>query len=467
MRSRQPKAAALTVEVRIDAVTSDGFGQGLVGERTVRVKNALPGESVRARVLKRRKGEWLSEAFEVHDQSALRSKPACVSYPRCGGCAMAHISYAAQVELKEQHLLDALAQHGVQPGCLNAATVGPQFNYRTKARFGVRVVAGQTLVGFRESFSNRVGRMNACLTLVPRLSALIEPLKLLISQLSCPGRIPQIEVAAGDSSCALIIRHLEPLSALDLTRIEDFARTQNVDCFGQSAGYDSVALIASCCPAAAFGQAGVQTSAECAVETTGKDAGDSAERYLSYSNPDYGVHFLFRPMDFTQVNLTMNRQLVRAAIAGLSAPKGTRVLDLFCGIGNFSLALAASGLEVTGLESSAESIDRARLNAARNGLQARCEFAVQDLYDAGCLNPGRAPYVLLDPPRSGAGPNLQSWVRAGWVERIAYVSCSPESFAADAAVLIRAGFELEQAGIFDMFPHTAHVETLGVFQRKW
>ncbi|MEM8769720.1 MAG: methyltransferase domain-containing protein, partial [Pseudomonadota bacterium] len=193
----------------------------------------------------------------------------------------------------------------------------------------------------------------------------------------------------------------------------------------------------------------------------------AASDTLNYENPDFGLNFRFKAMDFTQVNLAMNRKLVRTAVLKLQAESGSRVLDLFCGIGNFSLALAAQGYDVLGVEAAAEAIDRARLNARLNGLEARCEFAVQDLYDADCLNLGKADYLLLDPPRSGAGPNLRAWLDNSEARRGVYVSCSPASFASDAAVLQQAGFVLEQVGIYDMFPHTAHVETLGVFQKPW
>jgi 23S rRNA (uracil1939-C5)-methyltransferase len=237
----------------------------------------------------------------------------------------------------------------------------------------------------------------------------------------------------------LILRHLDPITRRDLAHIDQFSRSHRVRCFGQSGGYETITPISA----------------------------NAHQPYLSYGNADYGLHFLFRPADFTQVNLAMNRKLVRAALAGLRAPAGARVLDLFCGIGNFTLALAATGLEAVGIEAAAQSIERARMNADHNGLGGRCEFVVQDLYDADCLNLGRAEYLLLDPPRSGAGPNLPAWVDSSGADRIAYVSCSPESFAVDAKALCRNGFELEEVGIFDMFPHTAHVETLGVFQKRW
>jgi len=352
---------------------------------------------------------------------------------------MQHLDYAAQIRLKESLLLTTLEQHRVVPERLAPATTGPRYHYRSKARLGVRAVGEDVLVGFRESFSSRVTRMDACPALTPALSNLIGPLRSLVASMSRPDRVPQIEVAAGDDATALVLRHLTPLTAEDSVRIAAFGERFRVRCYTQSGGYDTV----------------IPASAE------------AHQPYLGYGNADFGLHFCFSPTDFTQVNMAMNRRLVRAAVDALSAPPDCRVLDLFCGIGNFSLALAASGLRVKGLESSVEAIDRARLNAARNGLDGRCEFAVQDLYDADCPAPGQAEYVLLDPPRSGAGPTLTAWLASGDVQRIVYVSCSPASFATDAATLCGNGYALEQVGIFDMFPHTAHVETLGVFQKRW
>ena len=436
-RAKMPRE----VQVRISSLGDDGFGRGAVGERQVRIKNALTDEAVTARVLKRRKGEWLAEAFEIDGPpSGDRQMPACGYFPRCGGCAVQHLNYPAQLALKEEGLRQALAAESVAADSFEQPVHGPRFNYRTKARFGVRVVGGEVLLGFRESFSNRVGRMSACLTLVEPLSDLLVPLKHLISGLSAPERIPQVEIAAGDGEeTAFILRHLEALTEVDRHAIAEFSTLQRTRAYTQSGGYETV----------------VPASAR--AETP----------YLGYRNPDFGLHFLFAPMDFTQVNLAMNRKLVQAAVLGLGAPAGARVLDLFCGIGNFTLPLAASGLEVCGLEASPAAIERARMNALHNGLAARCEFAVQDLYDADCPIPGRADYLILDPPRSGAGPNLPVWLEATGATRIAYVSCSPGSFAKDARIIVSAGFSLEQVGIYDMFPNTAHVETLGIFQKSW
>ncbi len=435
-RRRLPQELTVTIE-RLD---DDGCGLSAVDERRIRTKNALADEVAEVRVLRRRKGEWLAEAQQIENPSVDRREPACRYFPRCGGCAMQHLAYDAQLALKERGLLDALSAVGVEPLRVLPPTRGPRYHYRTKARFGVRQVGGRILVGFRESFSNRVGRMDHCLTLTESLAELLAPLKALIEGLSAPDRIPQVEVAAGDRDQALLFRHLDPLTAEDESAISRFATRHGVRCFSQSGGYDTVRPI---------------------------DAMAAASDTLSYANPDFGLNFRFKAMDFTQVNLAMNRKLVRAAVLNLQAVPGAQVLDLFCGIGNFSLALAAQGYRVRGLEAAPDAIERAWLNARLNRLEERCEFAVQDLYHPDCLHLGRADYLLLDPPRSGAGPNLGAWLDGSGARRVVYVSCSPASFASDALVLKQAGFVLEQVGIYDMFPHTAHVETLGVFQKSW
>lgn len=422
----------------IETVDGDGLGMATVGDRRLRVKNALPGELAQARILKRRSGEWLAEAHRIDSASPDRTRPACPYYPRCGGCVLQHLETDRQMALKTSRLLGLLSHQGVTPERVNDPTLGPRYHYRSKARFGVRVVGGQVLVGFRETFSNRVGRMASCLTLTTGLARLPGALKGLIAGLSAPHCIPQVEVAEGTDACAMILRHLEPFTEEDRRRIEAFSKDEGVRCYGQSGGYETVEPLST----------------------------NARERYLGYANSEFGLHFLFDPRDFTQVNLEMNTKLVRAAVTGLNAPGDASVLDLFCGIGNFSLALASAGCRVRGVEASQASIDRAAMNACHNGLERWCEFAQMDLYDADCLEPGLAAFMVLDPPRSGAGPNLSGWLRSAVVERVAYVSCSPESFASDAGVLCRAGFSLEQVGIFDMFPHTAHVETLGIFQRR-
>ncbi len=436
------------IAVEVSRLGNDGFGvagvaggpvDGVAFQREVHVKNALPGERVEAKVLKRRRGLWLAEAQSVlASHSPARVAPPCSNFPRCGGCAMQHLRYDEQILLKQRRLEQALSVSGVVPKSWVPPRLGPRLHYRTKARFGVRLVAEQVLVGFRESFSNRVGRMNDCCTLIPAFSDLLPDLKEVLTRISIPGRIPQIEVAAGDTRRALLVRHLADFTAKDRASLVEFAERQDVSLFSQSGGYDSILPM--------------------------NRLTDSP--YLGYANHDYGLYFRFLPWDFTQVNLTMNRSLVSSALLALAAEPGEVVVDLFCGIGNFSLALAATGTIVRGLESSAGAVERAEMNARLNGLQRRCEFVKLDLYDPACQSLGEARYLLLDPPRSGAGENLGPWLASSRPERAVYVSCDPGSFAKDAATFKQHGYALEQVGIYDMFPHTAHVETLGLFVRS-
>ena len=432
-RSRVPRE----IEAQITELGSDGLGRAFHGERGLRVKNALVGETVTAKVLKRKKGLWFTEAYDITDSAPSRVAPACPNFPRCGGCAMQHLDYHAQLELKQQHVCDLLEAAEIRPQQIVEPTMGPRLHYRTKARLGVKLVGEHLLVGFRESFSNRVGRMSECQTLIPAFSRLIEPLRNLIASLSIVNRIPQVELASGDNQRALILRHLEQLTEADRLLLKNFGELHNIEVYLQSGNYDSIVSV------------GGGTKIAC----------------LGYANCDFGLHFQFLPWDFTQVNLQMNRQLVLAALSAMNAPAGSLVLDLFCGIGNFSLALARKGHRVIGYEAAQGCVDRAQMNARRNGLSHRCEFQIADLYDAACAELPDADYLLLDPPRSGAGVNLKRWLASIAPERVVYVSCEPKSFASDATIFGQLGYQLEQVGIFDMFPHTAHVETLGVFSR--
>jgi 23S rRNA (uracil1939-C5)-methyltransferase len=429
------------VEVTVDALSADGLGEASFeldsGERRpVRARNALPGETVTVRVLKRRGGAWFGEAVTPDAAAPSRQVPPCEVFPRCGGCALQHLDYPAQLAHKSARLRAELERAGVRPARLRDPVSCGQFHYRYKARLGVRVVGGELLVGFRESYSSRVARMSDCKTLAPPFVRMLPQLRDALAGLSRPDRVPQVELAGGDREFAVIVRHLCELDGADRARLRDFGRITGMRVFLQSGGYDSVV-----------------------------ELDPASTPFLSYANPDFGLCYRFLPTDFTQVNPLVNRALVRTAILALAPEPGARATDLFCGIGNFSLALARRGLDVRGYESAAGAVERARLNARANGLTPRAEFAVADLYDAECPDLPESEYLLLDPPRSGAGPNLARWARSPALQRIAYVSCNPVTFAADAAVLQAQGFVLEQAGIFDMFPHTAHVETLGLFGR--
>jgi 23S rRNA (uracil1939-C5)-methyltransferase len=434
MASRQPRR----VEVAVTGLSEEGLGEGVALQRTILVRDALPGEHVTAIVRKRRGGIWYAEAESRTAGAPDRVVPPCPAFPRCGGCTLQHLEYGAQLAHKQSTLLDLLAMQGVVAERVRAPVAGPRFYYRHKARLGVRVVDGAVLVGFREGFSNRVARMSACHTLARPLADALPELGHTLAALSIADRIPQVEVAAGDTESAFIVRHLAPLSVADEAGLAEFAAAPGRHVYLQPAGYDSIRAL-------------------------------DAERgmsYLNYGNPESGLLFDFLPTDFTQVNPVINRALVQAAVLGLDPRPGDRVDDLFCGIGNFALALARRGAYVRGFESGAGAVARAEHNATRNGLAHRAEFAVQDLYHPSGAWTADARLLLIDPPRSGAGPNLHAWTAGAALERIAYVSCNPRTFATDAAVLRARGFRLAEVGIFDMFPHTAHVETLGLFVRS-
>ncbi len=423
------------VELRITGVDADGRGLGELDGRPIRVKNALPGEQVRARLLRRRRGEWWGEADAVLAASPARHPAPCPQFPRCGGCAVQQIDGAAQLAAKQARLLELLAAGGVEAGRLRPPVAGPSYHYRTKARLGVRLVGDAPLIGFREHLSNRVARMDDCLVLTPRLGRLIEPLKALVDGLSVRDAVPQIELAAGDDGCALVLRHLRPFAAGDLDALRRFSVHFGVALLTQAGGPETAALLS---------------------------APSGWTQQLGYAIPAFGLYLNFHPLDFTQVNLALNQRLVADVVRSLGPARGLTA-DLFCGIGNFSLPLARRGHRVLGLEGDVGCIDRAKRNAVLNGLRGRCEFAVADLYQTPEL-PARLGAVLVDPPRSGLGSTLVEAL-AGRTNRLAYVSCNPVTFARDARQLADLGFSLSEAVVYDLFPQTAHIEAFGLFER--
>jgi 23S rRNA (uracil1939-C5)-methyltransferase len=431
------RRGARQVELTIEALTDDGLGEGRFESRIVRARNALPGETVAVAVRKRQAGIWYGEAEQPENVAPTRQLPACSAFPRCAGCVLQHLEYQQQLEHKTARLLTELAQAGVEAACVRSPVSANQLHYRYKARLGVRVVGEEVLIGFREGFNSRIARVGECRTLAHAFVAVLPALKDALQRLRRPDRIPQIEIAGGDREVAIVVRHLTDLDQREQRTLLDFARSTGSRVYLQPGGYDTVRRL---------------------------DAGGG--EYLSYALTDFGLCYRFLPTDFIQVNPFINRALVRSALLGLAPQPQSTVTDLFCGIGNFSLALARQGVRVRGFESSPAAVERARFNTLVNGLCGRAEFAVADLYDARCPSLPEAEYLLLDPPRSGAGPNLQRWASSPRLERIAYVSCNPRTFAADAAVLVDQGFNLQEVGIFDMFPHTAHVETLGIFARS-
>ena len=433
------------VEVDVDALGPDGLGRAHYGERAIRVRNALPGETVTARVLKRKRGTFMADGISVAHPHADRVRSSCAHFPRCGGCSHHHIAYDAQLTAKSETLAAQLERVGVAPRTWLAPVTAGRLHYRRKARLGVRLVGERVLVGFRESFSNRVAQLEQCVTLTPEVSRLLQPLGRALTSMSIPDKVPQIEVAQGESGPranrpTLIVRHLSPFAEEDLDAWRRFELRHDVEIVLQPGGYDTMVTLSGGPPSP-----------------------------LGYDVPGSGLHFVFRPEQFIQVNLRANREMIRQALCLLPGLRGARVVDLFCGIGNFSLPLARAGASVVGYEAAEDAVETARENALTNRVAA--EFRTADLYRGDELDTrlvsslAQADALVLDPPRSGAGPLLAEWLRVFGGDAVLYVSCNPETFADDARVLEHAGFRLDRVGIFDMFPNTAHVETMGLFVR--
>jgi 23S rRNA (uracil1939-C5)-methyltransferase len=428
------------IDVDVTQLSESFDGIAAFDGRDVRVRATLPGEHVTARVLKRHRGTWYALPLSRAPDAAGRQTPACAAFPRCGGCVAQHLPGEQQLQLKSDWLVAALTNAGVPPARIDAPVAGPLYYYRRKARLAARYLpaSGEALVGFREAFGSRVTRTTDCPVLVRPLASLLAPLARLIAGLSVRDAVPQIEVAAGDDRAALVVRHIAPLDASDRHALGAFARGHGVDVLLQSGGYDSV----------------------CTID------GDAPEPLL-YRLDDFGIALEFEPTDFVQVNATINAALVAATIQALALRPGDHVLDLFCGIGNFTLPMVRRGVHATGLEGSPALVARARHNARCNGLATRAEFATADLYLTDAALPEGLAFnkVLLDPPRPGAGAMISHLTDPG-IERVAYVSCHPQSFVADAKALVAAGYDFAALRTFDMFPHTTHVETLGVFIRR-
>lgn len=439
--------------LKVESLDLDGQGVAHDAEgKVVFIDGALPGEQVQVRVT-RRKNNWeRAELKALRHESSQRVRPRCPHFGTCGGCKLQHLHVGAQVATKQRALEDALWHLGkVRPERVLRAIEGPAWGYRYRARLSVRHVVkkGKVLVGFHERQSSYVADMDSCEVLPPHLSALLVPLRELIAAMDQRDRLPQIEVAVGDAVTALVLRHLEPLSEGDLARLRDFGAARGVQWWLQPRGPDSVHRL----------------------EEGGPE--------LAYTLPEFGITMPFKPTDFTQVNHQINRVLVSTALRLLDVQPGERVIDWFCGLGNFTLPIATRAREVLGIEGSETLVGRARANAMRNGVGERTRFVASNLFEMSATDlvaHGRADRWLVDPPREGAFAlakavadlHADPAAAGDWVppQRIVYVSCNPATLARDAGLLVhQAGYRLSAAGAVNMFPHTAHVESMAVFDR--
>ena len=444
------------IELTIESLDQEGRGIAHAEGKAVFVEGALPGEEVSAEIVKRKPSFDLARAVTVHTRNAGRVTPGCPHFGVCGGCTLQHADPSLQVAAKQRALEDALWRIGrVHPDTLLPAIAGPAWGYRYRARLSVRDVAkkGGVLIGFHERKSSYVADMRECHVIPAQVSALLPGLRALVESLSIRTRLPQIELAVGERLdpgartatgeglvYALVLRILEPLSDTDRAKLVAFADARQVEFWLQPAGPDTV------------------------VPFHPPDA------TLAYTLPEFDVAMPFAPTDFTQVNAAINRVLVRRALQLLDPQPGEHVGDFFCGLGNFTLPIARRGAYAVGIEGSKALVARAAENAKFNGLSATTKFVCANLFaaTAGTVSDlGPLDRVLIDPPREGAAELARSLPHRDderALKRIVYVSCNPATLARDAAILVHErGYRLDSAGVINMFPHTAHVESIACF----
>ena len=427
-------------EALVVDMAHDGRGVARVEGKATFLHGGLPGERVRFRYTDRRRSRDEGRVVEVLEPSPHRVEPRCAHYGTCGGCSLQHLDPAQQVAVKQKVLLDNLRQIGrVEPKrVLEPLVNASPWGYRRKARLGVKDVTakGGVLVGFRERGSSLVAELDRCEVLHPKVGGLLPALRELIESLSIRRQLPQIEMAMDDERCVLILRVLQAPDDADRARLSAFARAHDLFFYLQPGGPETV------------------LSLDRAVD-------------LSYALPAHDLELGFLPGDFTQVNTGINRAMVARALELLDLEGSERVLDLFCGVGNFTLPIARRSAAVVGIEGDPGLVERARGNARRNRIE-NAVFHAADLYGelaAEAWLQQRFDKALLDPPRSGAQEVLHLPPRLG-VRRLVYVSCYPGTLARDAGILVgQHGYRLHSAGVMDMFPHTAHVESIALFEK--
>ncbi len=440
-RRRNRKRIPEQTELAIDGLSHDGRGLARRAGKRIFVQGALPGERVLAEITGKRSRYEEAKVIEILESSNERVEPRCAHAGICGGCSLQHLGREAQIKLKQSALVDQM-QHfgGMKSEVILSPVTGQNFNYRRKARLGVRYVRkrDEILVGFREKGSSFITNMSQCHVLDARVGRLITPLRELIRPLAAFRTIPQIEVAMGDTETALVFRHLEPLAEEDLEAMLVFSKRHNLHLYLQPAGVGSVHKVWP----------------------------DDNYFRLSYRLEEFDLEMLFHPMDFTQVNADINKKMVSSAVANLAPQSGERVLDLFCGLGNFTLPLARSGAEVVGVEGSEAMVERGFENARHNHL-ANATFHAHDLtseFKGQDWAKDGFDKILVDPPRSGALEVMQN-IKHFNARKIVYISCNPATLARDSGELKKQGYRMDSAGVLDMFPHTAHVESMAVFSR--
>ena len=447
-RNRKQKSEILSAEIQpaviVESLDQEGRGVAHVDGKTIFIDGALPTEKVTYQITRSKTTYAFANVVEILKQSNLRVTPKCPHYGLCGGCKLQHLDFAGQVAAKQRLLENDLKHIGkVRPENMLPPLYGPAWGYRHKARLSVKYVTkkDRVLVGFNEKGTRFVADMNSCEVLTPAVSALIEPLQLMIAQLTLRDKIPQLELAVGENdNIVLIFRIMDALQANDEALLRAFSDTHKVHIWTQTKGPETV-----------------------------KPFYPLDAESLQYSLPEFGLVYPFKPNEFTQVNPQINQVMVRRAIQLLEPEQGERIADFFCGIGNFTLPIARSGALVLGLEGLGNLVARAIESASLNKLEKNTQFGVSDLFkmtSESLTDLGKFDKWLIDPPRDGAFELVKSIAEENAPQRIVYVSCNPATLARDADVLVNEkGYKLSAAGVINMFPHTTHVESIALFTK--
>lgn len=432
----------LVQEVTITDLNHDGCGVARIDGKVIFISGALPGEVVTFRFKGRRKKKYdYAIVDEVISSSPDRVQPRCKYFGVCGGCSLQHMSAQTQIQWKQNTLKENLQRiASVEPENWLPALTANEWGYRRKARLGVKYVPkkGGILIGFREKQSSLINDLQECHVLDERIAKILPELHDLFNEISCNNKIPQIEISGGDNKIAFIIRHLVPFTSDDESKLIEFAKSNGIEMYRQSKGPDSIISL-----------------------------WESSEAMLNYRIDESDITIQFRPTSFTQVNNEINKKTINQVIEHLALNKNDQVIDLFCGLGNFSLPIARHTKKVIGIEGDDILVHGARDNAKQNSI-TNATFTYADLFDETRATDWRLPgfnKLLLDPPRSGAKDVIAS-ITSNAFEKIVYVSCNPSTLARDAGVLVHEkNYRLTHAGVMDMFPHTNHVESMAVFER--
>ncbi|MBA2711030.1 MAG: 23S rRNA (uracil(1939)-C(5))-methyltransferase RlmD [Tatlockia sp.] len=443
MSKKRQRMPATIETAEVEKFSHDGRGIARISGKITFIEGALPGETVSFQYTRSKSDYAEGRVTEIHKASPMRANPRCLHYSQCGGCSLQHLDEETQIQEKQKLLIDLLQRTGhCEPERLLEPLKSNSWNYRNKARLSARFVIkkGIGLVGFREKSNPRyIAEISECPILNAKIGTKILSLRSLLESLENPHTIAQIEVAAGDEDLALIFRNLEPLSEADKETLRNYSRETQFLLFLQPGGPDTVHLFYP----------------------------EGKSEFLSYALPQQNIEFQFHPTDFTQVNPGLNRLMVEKALALLNLSKEDVVLDLFCGLGNFSLPIAKHCKKVIGVEGSETMVSRAKMNAKANGIN-NADFICADLEQISALSlllGEQFTKLLIDPPRCGALEVVKQIEKLN-PELIVYVSCNPATLARDSDILVnQKGYRLRAAGVMDMFPHTAHVESIALFEK--